>query len=477
MRNQQAPILKVNVFYPEIEPFCSGSPAGCRFEERAAGDSAEIVNMCVTDNERRRDFSKSNELHVRTPRDSSYRHLECARYRDITTKDKVLIAQPVFVLDKKDRPCKRHAADLVLKAENGLSVYPEKRVRSSSFTFRPSNSPTCSDNGVSEKRVRSSSFTILSTFPPPQSALKNNVFMPSSLLQESPVKITTDLGKTQTWKVIKPATLQPPQGSVCQDGKRAVSGTGLVGCRCEQQRPQRPVQSRTITSQCKWGGGSSRVASSYRNWPYERQCTNTSLTESAAAYTAKPKLKYELDQVEIITGEESERNVLQINCKLFVLNKDTQMWTERGRGYLRLNDSAGNGHGMFSSRIVMRNHGNLKLIFNSKIFDQMKLERANRKSVRITATDLTDHSLKVFLIQANLKDAGRLYAAIHHRLVALRSSKNQDEDSTHSEAETDTDLHLISSDSEDEEADETTLCHSNISDHHQWIRQQPILYS
>lgn len=41
--------------------------------------------------------------------------------------------------------------------------------------------------------------------------------------------------------------------------------------------------------------------------------SHTSLIESAAAYTSRPKLKYELDQVEVVTGEESERNVLQVS--------------------------------------------------------------------------------------------------------------------------------------------------------------------
>lgn len=188
-------------------------------------------------------------------------------------------------------------------------------------------------------------------------------------------------------------------------------------------------------------------------------------------------MKYELDQVKVITGEESERNVLQISCKLFVFNKENQVWTERGRGYLRLNDLAVNDDGPFRSRIVMRNHGNLKLILNSVIFNEMKLERANSRSLRITATDLTDSSLKVFLVQASVKDAARLHAAIHHRLIAMSSFRAKQESMAINEDENRSHSQLLHSDSEDEEDDERKLCSSKMSDHLQLIRQRPVLHS
>ncbi|XP_075698109.1 ran-binding protein 3-like isoform X2 [Rhinoderma darwinii] len=449
-------------------------------------------------------------------------HVNCA--------DKTLVAQPVFVFEKKDRPFKRHAGDLGTNAENSLYVYPEKRLRSSSFTFRPTQSSTDTDHIVLDKRVRSSSFTLLTSFPPNQPVLKNNVFMPT-LLQEQTG--SADEGNLHSWTVIKPATLPPPPITVCRDVEKtestAVSAKNenkahveksntpvsdadqpksshgsacILGIEARMQpfdqmsmphkynvdfvfgenmerrvmSPKKPTASQTNVFK---GEFSSARVSCNRNWPYQKRRSHISLIESAAAYTSRPQLKYELDQVDIITGEESERNVLQVYCKLFVFNKENQGWTERGRGYLRLNDTATNGNGPFRSRIVMRNHGNLKLILNSKIYDEMKLERANRKCVRITATDLMDDSVKIFLVQASVKDAGRLYAAIHHRLIALRSQRDQDQEQSNlnSEAETDSHLQLLNSDSEDEEDDEMLLYPSKLSDHHQWIRRRPVLYS
>ncbi|KAM8960881.1 ran-binding protein 3-like [Pelodytes ibericus] len=501
MRNQQAPLIRVNVFYPEIEPLCSDSGARSTYLRDPAAEP-KTDKMCITNK------GGDSGDHCNVPAKNSKG--PCKKER---CKDKLLLPQPLFMLEKKERPLKRHASDLVLTSESGHIIYSEKRVRSSSFTFRPSCSPPCKGNGVSEKRVRSSSFTFLSAFPPSQSVLKNNIFMPSSLVEENP-------------STTNQATLQPPQGSLCWDRKgecgtevtekcsisldnanKTQSGIGpnsildikerrqpceelctsekkgfsfVFGENMDQRalRPHKPAQPQTPKFQCKRDEPSSQLQSSPRSLPFQRPWENASRTlldSAAAVYTSSPRPKYELDQVEIITGEESERNVLQVNCKLFVLNKATQMWTERGRGYLRLNDSARNDGGVFRSRIVVRNLGNLKLIFNSKIFDQMTLERANRKSIRITATDLMDNSLKVFLIQASVKDAGRLYAAIHYRLVALRTCGDQEQKAPSIYAETDSNFHPLKSESEDE--DESATCHRNISDHHQWIRRQPVLYS
>ncbi|XP_056402420.1 ran-binding protein 3-like [Hyla sarda] len=520
MRNQQTPIIRENVFYPEIEPLCNNSADTSR---RPGESESEKVAMCITTTGRPAptcDRFRAGSI------SDGVRQIECQR-------EKSLLAQPVFLFEKKDRPIKRHA-DLSSNAENSLCVYPEKRLRSSSFTFRPTQSSTDTDRIVLDKRVRSSSFTLLTSFPPNQPVLKNNVFTPSTLLREQ--RSSTDTGNVPSWTVIKPATLQPPTITTCRNGEKTEaaavstkqentrhevksytpvsnaeqpklsSGSACtlgIGTRMQPfekmfmankynvdfvfgenmekrvMSPQRRTASQTSASRREV---SSARVSCNRNWPYQRRRSHTSLIESAAAYTSKPKLKYELDQVDIVTGEESERNVLQVNCKLFIFNKENQVWTERGRGYLRLNDTASNSNGSLRSRLVMRNHGNLKLILNSKIFSEMKLERANRKCVRITATDLTDNNIKIFLVQSGVKDAARLYAAIHHRLIALKSQRDQvlDRSSPYPEDEVDSRIRLLNSDSEDEDDDDDDdmlLYPSKISDHHQWIRRQPVLYS
>ncbi|XP_072555821.1 ran-binding protein 3-like isoform X3 [Paramormyrops kingsleyae] len=160
--------------------------------------------------------------------------------------------------------------------------------------------------------------------------------------------------------------------------------------------------------------------------PEKANSVAESLEESAAAYTKATAKKCLLEKVEVITGEESESNVLQIQCKLFVFDKTSQSWVERGRGLLRLNDMASTDVGTLQSRLVMRTQGSLRLILNTKLWAQMQIDKASEKSIRITAMDTEDQGVKVFLISASSKDTGQLYAALHHRILALRSRAEQE---------------------------------------------------
>ncbi|XP_010775119.1 ran-binding protein 3-like [Notothenia coriiceps] len=123
-----------------------------------------------------------------------------------------------------------------------------------------------------------------------------------------------------------------------------------------------------------------------------------SLEESAAAYTKATAKKCVLEKVDVKTGEESESNVLQMQCKLYVFEKTAQSWIERGRGLLRLNDMASTEDGTLQSRLVMRTQGSLRLILNTKLWAQMQVDKASEKSVRVTAMDTEDQGVKVFLI-------------------------------------------------------------------------------
>lgn len=166
--------------------------------------------------------------------------------------------------------------------------------------------------------------------------------------------------------------------------------------------------------------------SSLENTPEKSNNISESLAESAAAYTKATAKRCLLEKVEVITGEEAESNVLQIQCKLFVFDKVSQSWVERGRGLLRLNDMASTEDGTLQSRLVMRTQGSLRLILNTKLWAQMQIDKASEKSIRITAMDTEDQGVKVFLISASSKDTGQLFAALHHRILALRSRVEQE---------------------------------------------------
>ncbi|XP_045158303.2 ran-binding protein 3-like [Mercenaria mercenaria] len=151
------------------------------------------------------------------------------------------------------------------------------------------------------------------------------------------------------------------------------------------------------------------------------------LEESAREYQATHKRETELEEVEVVTGEENESNVLQTNGKLFVFDGDTQNWVERGRGLLRLNDMRCESSQTFQSRLLMRTQGSLRLILNTKIWPGMTVERASQKSVRVTGTD-GDH-VKVFLIITNPKDSENLLRALDWRVQQLRVQEEKLKDS------------------------------------------------
>uniref|UniRef100_A0A4W5Q0G9 RanBD1 domain-containing protein n=1 Tax=Hucho hucho TaxID=62062 RepID=A0A4W5Q0G9_9TELE len=70
----------------------------------------------------------------------------------------------------------------------------------------------------------------------------------------------------------------------------------------------------------------------------------------------------------------------------------------------------------------MRHQGSLKVVLNTKLWPHTHLRRPARRNLQVTATDVETQAVRVFLIQASASDVARLYVAIHHRLVALRTS-------------------------------------------------------
>ncbi|XP_072524768.1 ran-binding protein 3b isoform X2 [Salminus brasiliensis] len=199
--------------------------------------------------------------------------------------------------------------------------------------------------------------------------------------------------------------------------------------------------------------------SSQEATPEKNHSVMESLEESAAAYTKATAKKCILEKVEVRTGEEAESNVLQMQCKLFVFDKPAQSWIERGRGLLRLNDMASTDDGTLQSRLVMRTQGSLRLILNTKLWPQMQVDKASEKSVRITAMDTEDQGVKVFLISASSKDAGQLAAALHHRILALRSRAEQEPESTPAPPQAE----IPQSNEEDSDDDELANSGSNIT--------------
>jgi len=145
------------------------------------------------------------------------------------------------------------------------------------------------------------------------------------------------------------------------------------------------------------------------------------LSESAAEYTESHTNKRKYDVVDVVTGEEAESNVLQGQVKLYIFDKEKRNWTERGRGQLRLNDSAVSKPGHLKSRLVVRTSGNMRVVLNTKLWSDMICEKANEKNIRISALD--EGEVKIFLIACSIKEAEKLYTALEYRINQLKTDK------------------------------------------------------
>ncbi|XP_022660303.1 ran-binding protein 3-like isoform X2 [Varroa jacobsoni] len=150
------------------------------------------------------------------------------------------------------------------------------------------------------------------------------------------------------------------------------------------------------------------------------------LTETAEEHQLRLEneaKKGRLDEVEVLTGEEDESNVLQINCKLYIYEE--AQYQERGRGVLRVNDKQNPDDGSIQSRVVMRTQGSLRVVLNTSVWSGMKVEHPSAKSIRLTGQS-PEGVIGVFLVQCiSPKDADQLFHALEWRVQALKKAQQQ----------------------------------------------------
>lgn len=107
-------------------------------------------------------------------------------------QEKSVIAQPIFVFEKREQTFKRPAED----------------------TLHEAAERECND--FSRKRVRSSSFPLHATDSQSQGVKKNNVFMIPTFVQRKIDTNSAEQGPVKNSEhVLRPAILQPPQAQRC----------------------------------------------------------------------------------------------------------------------------------------------------------------------------------------------------------------------------------------------------------------------
>lgn len=163
----------------------------------------------------------------------------------------------------------------------------------------------------------------------------------------------------------------------------------------------------------------------------ETEISQNSIAAAAQKYESEHSPpKQNLAEVHVMTGEEDERNVVQVNCRLFIYSTETHSWLGRGRVILKLNDHCQlDSEGTFHSRLVARTQGNLRLVLNTKLWPEMVIEKASERAIRVSAME--DGNIQLYLIMAAVKDASQLYTAIDSRIQTLK--RNQSPNQKHSE--------------------------------------------
>nr|XP_040129657.1 ran-binding protein 3-like isoform X5 [Ictidomys tridecemlineatus] len=388
----------------------------------------------------------------------------CHLQEDQRQQEKSVIAEPIFVFEKGERTFKRPAEDTPFEAaEPDCNRFSRKRVRSSSFTLCTADSPSQGVSTLSKKRLRSSSFTDLPTFPPSGPVKKNNVFMTSSLVQMNADVNSAEQGPVKhSEHVLRPATLQPPhQAQSCEKIGQTFEQNASESCKIKEKMKHKISEENPhLLSE---------------NLPSARISVPLSTNQQFSGSTSvgcqpNGKFSFKSCSLEFVFGENMVERVLGTQKRTQPqLENDSNANQNTFKSILKLPINSPNS--------IMRNQGSLRLILNSKLWAQMKVQRANRKNLRITATNLEDNSIKVFLIQASVKDTGFLYAAIHHRLVALRSFDKLQKDVNQSESQSETVLQQLSCESCDEEEDDFTQVTKSGSDPSRWTNRQSVACS
>lgn len=183
------------------------------------------------------------------------------------------------------------------------------------------------------------------------------------------------------------------------------------------------------TSEAASAGGSTNGTEA------KESSTVEDLTKVAREYEESRAQKRKLDAVETFTGEENESNILDMSCKLFAFVASN--WEQRGPGSLRLNDVNSSTEDA-RSRLVFRTLGNFRVLLNTKVWGGMVVEKPSQKSLRLTAIDANDGSVKIFLVMARPDDISNLYTTLKKRIEMERKREKTVESTSSTSTEANT---------------------------------------
>lgn len=131
---------------------------------------------------------------------------------------------------------------------------------------------------------------------------------------------------------------------------------------------------------------------------------------------------------ETITGEEDEETAFQGDFKLFIWDKSTSNWIEKGRGQLKLNDSVVCEEQKY--RLIMRAGGTYRIILN------VAIQHSFFKVIAVTKTSIrfTDSQNVWAASGSNAKHLGDLIAE-RLKVVAEQAKRTAEDNGAHTKDE------------------------------------------
>uniref|UniRef100_A0A5S6PZ00 RanBD1 domain-containing protein n=1 Tax=Trichuris muris TaxID=70415 RepID=A0A5S6PZ00_TRIMR len=122
----------------------------------------------------------------------------------------------------------------------------------------------------------------------------------------------------------------------------------------------------------------------------------------------------------VITGEEDEKNLVQITCKLYVFDRKSSTWSEKGYSTLRINEKMDGEEK--TTRIVIRLQGVPRLIINSRLFPQMIIRPIGSKKLQFPATNAEPpHEMLTCLIMGKPSDIEEVFHVLQNALDYLKN--------------------------------------------------------
>ncbi|EAW55943.1 RAN binding protein 3 like [Homo sapiens] len=285
---------------------------------------------------------------------------------DRRQQEKSVIAQPIFVFEKGEQTFKRPAEDTLYEAaEPECNGFPRKRVRSSSFTFHITDSQS---QGVRKNNVFMTSALVQSSVDiksAEQGPVKHSkhVIRPA-ILQLPQARSCAKVRKTFGHKALESCKTKEKTNNKISEGNSYLLSENLsrarisvqlstnqdflgatsVGCQPNEDK----CSFKSCSSNFVFGenmvervlGTQKLTQPQLENDSYAKEkpfksipkfpvnflssrtdsIKNTSLIESAAAFSSQPSRKCLLEKIDVITGEETEHNVLKVCISCFTLS-------------------------------------------------------------------------------------------------------------------------------------------------------------